>query len=256
MPVIKVDSYIAAYRIWAGAANPHYMSGRGDNVVATHAIARNILARVQPLAGARVLDIGCGDGTLLKLAAADVNSGVGLVPTAEEHTRLAALTHERNITFAIGLSEDLRQPDGGFDRVIMNGVAPLLRDDDAMLRTLAEIRRVATDNALIWIGEVPSRNELQNKSYGDSILLWLGHVLRFEGLRRFLSAALSMVPVILGRPFLIMPKTHYFISPEKFTGLAERVGLRVQSMYTHEQPTISGETIASASRYNYLLTVA
>lgn len=84
---------------------------------------RRVYARVAALSGARpgdkVLDIGCGGGYLARLLAAAVTPG-GQVTGTDPSDRAIGYAARRapgNCSFAVGVAQDLRFPDGSFDVV-------------------------------------------------------------------------------------------------------------------------------------------
>lgn len=81
------------------------------------------LLRHAPLRGARVLEVGCGDGRLTRRIAGLVKSVVGVDPDAEqiEHAgRLVPARLRRKVRFRVGHAETLRFPAQSFDTVIFS----------------------------------------------------------------------------------------------------------------------------------------
>jgi cyclopropane fatty-acyl-phospholipid synthase-like methyltransferase len=67
----------------------HKFSGRGSDCVLTEFINQRILAELAIDVHDRLVDIGCGDGTLLRAALqAGVSSAIGLSGAEEEAERL------------------------------------------------------------------------------------------------------------------------------------------------------------------------
>ena len=98
-----------------------------------------IATTLAPLAGKRLIDIGCGKGALaaaLVRAGADV-TGIDPAPTAIDDARKIA----PKVTFKIGAAENLPCGDGIFDAAIFSNSlhhVPV----EAMMRALVEARRV------------------------------------------------------------------------------------------------------------------
>lgn len=82
-----------------------------------------MLLRHTPLRGARVLDVGCGDGRLTRRIASLVQSAVGVDPDAgqiERATRLVPVRLRRKVRFQVGHAETLRFPEQSFHAVIFS----------------------------------------------------------------------------------------------------------------------------------------
>jgi ubiquinone/menaquinone biosynthesis C-methylase UbiE len=79
--------------------------------------------RRAPLHGARVLDIGCGDGRLTLRIAGVVRSAMGVDPDAEQIERAKRLLPVRlrgKIRFEVGYAEPCVSPNRSFDAVIFS----------------------------------------------------------------------------------------------------------------------------------------
>jgi len=81
------------------------------------------LLRHAPLRGARILDVGCGDGRLTRRIAGLVQNAVGVDPDAKQiarATRLVPVRLRGKIRFQVGHAETLRFPAQSFDTVIFS----------------------------------------------------------------------------------------------------------------------------------------
>ena len=92
--------------------------------------------------GARVLDVGCNDGTLLKALQREKNVDAHGIEIEPER---AATAVGRGLAVVQGnAEEEIRQyPDGAFDRVFLSQTLPAMRDPKAMLLQLLRVGREA-----------------------------------------------------------------------------------------------------------------
>ena len=102
----------------------------------------------------RVLDIGCGTGTLailIKRLHPDVTV-VGLDPDPKALTRARrkAARAGASIQFGQGFSDDLPYPEASFDRVFSSFMFHHLREEDRA-KTLRDVRRVLVPNGSLHL---------------------------------------------------------------------------------------------------------
>jgi arsenite methyltransferase len=130
--------------------------------------------RVQP--GETVLDLGCGAGTDLLIAAQMVGSegrAIGVDMTASMLARAresAAAMGLRNVEVHRSLIESLPVEDASVDVVISNGVIDLVPDKDAVF---AEIDRVLRPGGRLQIADVVIHKEVSEDARAR-IDLWTG----------------------------------------------------------------------------------
>jgi SAM-dependent methyltransferase len=123
-----------------------------------------------------VLDLGCGAGTDLLIAAQMVGPGgraIGIDMTAsmvERARRSAAEMGVDNVEVHEGLIEQLPLADESVDVVISNGVIDLVPDKDAVF---SEIRRVLKSGGRLQIADVVIHREVSEEAKRD-IDLWTG----------------------------------------------------------------------------------
>ena len=130
--------------------------------------------RLEP--GQTVLDLGCGAGTDLLIAAQMVGPGgnvVGVDMTAAmlDRARASANAMELDsVELHLGLIEDLPLADESIDVVISNGVIDLLPDKDTVF---AEIDRVLRPGGRLQVADVIIHTEV-NEDARRRIDLWTG----------------------------------------------------------------------------------
>ena len=141
---------------FAGVANPH------------------AIARVEP--GSMVVDIGCGAGMDLLLAARRVGPGgraigVDMTPAMAEKARASARAAGlANVEIRIGDALALPVEDASVDVVISNGVINLTPDKE---KAYAEIFRVLKPGGRLQLGDIIVANEL-SEDIRNNIDLWTG----------------------------------------------------------------------------------
>src|SRR6478672_11005813 len=160
MPILKLNDFVGLYRNLASRSDIHALSGRGDDVASTEFANLRILEALELAPDDDVLDIGCGDGSLLKMAGGRVAKRVGKVPSAEEQSRLQRELPD--IEFRVGLAQTLAVGSESFSKIVCNSVLLLLGSEDLVRCALKEIARVARRDGRIWLGEVPAADELSS----------------------------------------------------------------------------------------------
>ncbi|HEX2088041.1 MAG TPA: methyltransferase domain-containing protein [Solirubrobacteraceae bacterium] len=166
-------------RAWAeelGYPEPE-LSRVPDACVASFAGVANhfVLGRIEP--GETVLDLGCGAGTDLLIAAQMAGPdgraiGVDMTPSMLEHAREGA--HAMGLGDRVELHESLIESlpveDGSVDVVISNGVVDLVPDKEAVF---AEIDRVLRPGGRLQIADVVIHTEVSEDARAR-IDLWTG----------------------------------------------------------------------------------
>jgi arsenite methyltransferase len=165
-------------RVWAedlGYPQPE-LSHVPDATVERFAGVANpfVLGRIE--AGADVLDLGCGAGTDLLIAAQMVGpkgsvTGVDMTPTMLERARASATEMGiANVELHQCLIETLPLDDESVDVVISNGVIDLVPDKDLVF---GEIDRVLRPGGRLQIADVVIHTEVSEDAR-DRIDLWTG----------------------------------------------------------------------------------
>jgi SAM-dependent methyltransferase len=217
-------------------------------------VSEEILRQIDVQKTDVLVDIGCGDGTLLKLAAGSLGNGIGIVPTAEESERVRSELRNAapKIKVRQGLVQKTDLEEAVADKIVCNGVILLLAENEVD-EALREIVRVSKPNALVFIGEVPTKNEFGDRTYGDSVIGWLWWVLTREGVSAFLRRWRQVLRAIFaGELFIIFPKTHFHEPADRFIERAKRAGLVLEASFPHSQANRGDEVQTSEARLDYL----
>jgi arsenite methyltransferase len=126
--------------------------------------------------GETVLDLGCGAGTDLLVAAQMIGAGgraigIDITPSMVQRARRSAAEMGLdNVEVHEGLIEQLPLPDESVDVVISNGVIDLVPDKDAVF---SEITRVLKPGGRLQIADVVIHREVSEEAKRD-IDLWTG----------------------------------------------------------------------------------
>jgi arsenite methyltransferase len=164
-------------RVWAEDLDyPAELAGVPEASVESFAGVANhfVLGRIEQ--GATVLDLGCGAGTDLLIAAQMIGPAgraIGIDMTESMLTRArdsAAEMGLENVELHEGLIESLPVQDESVDVVISNGVIDLVPDKDAVF---AEIDRVLKPGGRLQIADVVIHKEVSEDAR-KRIDLWTG----------------------------------------------------------------------------------
>ncbi len=255
MPIFRAKNNVEVYKVKAKANDIHEMSGRSSKEITTY-INDKIIGNLAPNSNDTIIDIGCGDGSLLMSLSDQIFKGVGIVPTSEEAERLLEEYRDTtNIQFRKGLSTQLPIENGVASKVISNGVMLLLDSVHELEESLNEIYRISTKDAVIWIGELPhvDENQFYGTNYGNSIVKWLMFLLDKRGFRAFFRGAYSIVKAICTKKyFIISPKNLIYMEPDEFVELCEKSGFTCVEYEKTRTKDILGKEIQSLTRFDYI----
>ena len=242
--ITRSDDYVEYCReVAKHAKDPHDLALRGRHKhEITRLIQERIAEAVQLRAGDDLVDIGCGDGTLLRMAQrVGVRSAIGLLATDEEVAVLRRLGFDARQ----GLSDQLPIANASASVVVCNSVL-LVVPREKIPASLSEIYRISKPGARIFLGEIPfvrpedpvpqfnTRRELLSHLYRkNGLRTWFGM------LRRMAWWQLTGVPAVLNSGTAIS----FWATPEEFTAIAQAEGLLLLRYWQHDHPN---------TRNNYL----
>jgi len=242
--ISRSDDYLEYCRATAKHAREAHdlaLRGRGQQDI-TRAIHERIAAAVELGPGDDLVDIGCGDGTLLRMAErAGCHSATGLLATDEE----VALLRRYGLNARQGLSDNLPLPDASASVVACNSVL-LVVPKEKIAPSLREIYRIAKPGARIFIGEIPFIVPPPPQQFASRGEL-LSHLYRKDGLRAWLGMLRRMVwwQIVGARPVLNSGTAiSFWATAEEFIAMARAAGLELFRYWQHDHPE---------TRNNYLL---
>ena len=243
--ISRSDDYVEYCRETAQRARDlHDLALRGsDKKETTRLIHERIVEAVKLGPDDNLVDIGCGDGILLRMAQSlGVHSALGLLATEEE----VALVRKTGVDVRQGLTDHLPLPDESASVIVCNSVL-LVVPRERIPASLGEIYRIAKPGARIFIGEIPfaeAKDPTPHFSRRREALSWM---YRKRGLRTWFGMLRRMAwRQITGTPAVIRPGTSisFFAGPEEFAALTKTAGLEVVDYWQHVYPS---------NRNNYLL---
>jgi ubiquinone/menaquinone biosynthesis C-methylase UbiE len=243
--ISRSDDYVEYCRQAAKhAREPHDLALRGrDKREVTRLIHERIAAAVELHSGDDLVDIGCGDGTLLRMAErAGARTAVGLLATDEE----VSVLRRFGLDAKQGLTDQLPLPDGCASVIVCNSVL-LVVPREKIPASLREICRIAKPGARILVGEIPFVQPQDPTPQFATRRETLSHLYRTNGLRTWFGMLRRMVWWALsGKPAVIVPGTaiSFYASPSDFTSIAQEAGLQLVRYWQHDYPN---------TRNNYLL---
>jgi SAM-dependent methyltransferase len=177
-----------------------------------------------PLAGARLLELGCGKAEKTRALAASggIREIVALEVDTIQHARNLQVTDLPNVRFLPGGAEAVPAPDGHFDIVVMFKSlhhVPIAQMDQA----LSEISRVLRPGGLAWISEPVYAGDFNE-------ILRLFH--DEESVR---AAAFAAVGRAVADGRLVLRKQHFFSVRSQFDSFEEFDARMIQVTHTHHQ---------------------
>jgi len=246
--ISRSDDYVEYCRETARhAREPHDLALRGRNKKQiTRRVHERIVQAVDLHSGDDLVDIGCGDGTLVRMAqSVGVRSAIGLLATNEE----VAVLRRFGVEARQGLADHIPLPEECASVVVCNNVL-LIVPREKIPASLREIYRIAKPGARIFLGEIPFAEQPdptpQFKTRSQTLAyLYRNHGLRpwFGMLRRMAWWALSGTPAVL-RPGTAIS---FYAAPAEFIAMAQDAGLEFVRYWQHEDPN---------TRNNYLFRKA
>ena len=243
--IIRSDDYVEYCRETAKRArDPHDLALRGRHLKEiTKLIHERIVEAVELHPGDDLVDIGCGDGTLLRMAErVGARSSIGLLATDEE---VAAL-RGTGLKLKQGLTDCLPLADESASVVVCNNVL-LVVPRQRIPASLREIYRIAKPGARIFLGEIPFVETPDPTPHTTTRREMLSFLYRDRGFRAWFGMLRRMAYwQLTGKPAVIRSGTEvsFCAEPEEFIAMAQAAGLELVRYWQHDHPP---------TRNNYLL---
>lgn len=242
--ISRSDDYVEYCRDTAKhASDAHDLALRGrDKKRITRLIHERIAEAVELHSSDDLVDIGCGDGTLLRIAErVGTRTAVGLLATDEE----VAVLRRFGLEARQGFTDQLPLPAKCASVIVCNNVL-LVVPREKIPASLAEIHRVAKPGARIFLGEIPFVEPPDPTPQFNTRRKMLAYLYRERGLRTWFGMVRRMAWWALrGKPAVIRPGTavSFFAAPSEFVAMAKDAGLEFVRYWQHDFPN---------NRNNYL----
>jgi ubiquinone/menaquinone biosynthesis C-methylase UbiE len=140
-----------------------------------HVVRRKIAEMAQLQPGERVLDVGCGTGTLALVAKERVGAtgrvcGIDPAPKQISYARRKAARRGLHVDFQLGVIEAIPYPDRSFD-VVLSTLMMHHLTEDLKRRGLAEIARVLAPGGRLLIVDMKGMGKWQSQMEDQPTLL-------------------------------------------------------------------------------------
>jgi SAM-dependent methyltransferase len=267
MTLYRARDFIDAYRVRSMSSDINDLSGRDGRPDITAYVADSLVEELDISPSDFIVDVGCGDGTFLKVA---IKRGMppeqlrGVLPTQEEvqrvndHLSLEFSQLKSRVVF-VGVSDSISLPDDSVDKCVCNGVFLLLPDAATAKSSLDEFARITRGGGLVLIGEVPDidetavANSVRSKHIHSSALHRAWRVLVGSGLREALLRLKRRLMVTFDRRVhLVSPPTTFWISPDDFEEMGKSAGFMLIRKQRSPSLSLSGQPTENEYRWNYL----
>lgn len=246
--ISRSDDYVEYCRETAKhASDSDDLALRGrDKKEITRLIHEHIAEAIDLQSGDDLVDIGCGDGTLLRIAErVGARSAVGLLATDEEVEVLRRFGLEARQA----LTDRLPLPDQCASVIVCNNVL-LVVPREKIRASLEEIHRIAKPGARIFLGEIPFVQPPDPTPTFNTRRETLSFLYRKHGLRTWFGMLRRMTWWALrGQPAVLRPGTAicFFATAPEFIAVTREAGLELIRYWQHSDPD---------TRNNYLFRKA
>jgi ubiquinone/menaquinone biosynthesis C-methylase UbiE len=235
-----------AYDLWARHRSDLALLASRDAETTRRKLSR-VADRLPLTPSSRVLDVGPGDGQLFELISTRVDRCCGVDPSATAVERLRSkFAADSHVTFTTASADALPFSNDQFDVVVINSVLQLLPDVDAIEACLTELVRVCRPPGVIFVGELPFRDELEH-----GIAAHLVRKLRESGpanLTRLLVHQ-YVLPLLRREPTVLYPARSTHVPAHEVERMARARGLTITSTRHVELRT------QSLTRNDYVIQV-
>jgi len=235
------------------AKNDYDMNGRSKE--STNYDIKQIIKKLNFKPKDIVLDIGPGNGILFKflLETGNIKKGIGIDPGEDSVLRLKTLfKNDPKINFIKSEAYEIPFKNKTFDKIVMNSIIQYFYNIENVVKTLKEIKRVSKSHATIYIGDVPSTNDLYKLGVKNSLRRIFFNIKK-EGIFKTLRKISIMIKKRVNEPKIIVKnQSTIFFKPEEFIKLC-----RKNNLYGNFERHYSIEKgkIVETNRFDYIFHI-
>src|SRR3954453_14645597 len=147
MPIIRLNNYVDVYKLRSHSSDLHSLAVRDGRQAVTKFVNSQILERVAAKPDDVLVDVGCGDGCLLKKAD-KIRTRIGTVSSQDECDRLRK--EIPGVNFKASLIYALPLETATADVIVCNAVLPYLQSTENVEKALCGLARIAKPNGKVW----------------------------------------------------------------------------------------------------------
>ena len=217
MPILKVRGAVEKYKVLSNYVNKdnlHWLNGRGPEKSKTKFRNYTIFDKIKNFGfkGETMVDVGCGDGSLLEIFSAHFDSLIGITPTIDECAAISRYKSSRNVSYKVSLSDNLDIKTESVDLLVCNNVLHGIGSCEKLFRdSLQEFSRVLKREGVLFLGELPCADEYKNRSYGTSVINYLIHLFKRTS-PKFCARELNrmIISSFTKRPYILQPQNGFY----------------------------------------------
>ena len=131
-----------------------------------------------------IIDVGCGDGNLLKKFSKISSRCSGILPSKEEKEVVENIVKPfSNIKITYGLSTKTNLNDNSADLIVCNSVLHGIGfKKEIVENSIKEFYKKIKKGGILYIGEIPDKNEMEGRNYGTSFFKYIIWAIKNRGL--------------------------------------------------------------------------
>ena len=266
MPVIKVKNSTEKYnKIAENLTHRNELSGRGLKDTLTkqriNFVKKNLLDL--NIKFSTFVDVGCGDGSFLEEFSSFIKKNIGILPTYEQMKPVLKILDDKKkveqknypIQLKKGVSNDLPLENKSIDLILCNSVLHSVGfNEELVKKSIKEFQRIQDYGSILYIGEIPEINEMEDRNYGSSYFLYLLWVIKNRGMKAaILSFADYFYAKISTRAYIIQPTEMFCCNKIDFVKLINEFDYEVLEIFdSSTNKKINLNQKSSKRRFDYL----